>query len=51
MKKVLSLVFALVMSLGTAPVLAWGWGADGDCPYSKQKANQKQSEQVEESDK
>ncbi len=35
----------------SAPVLAWGWGGDGDCPYSKDKANQEKTEQVDESDK
>ncbi len=49
MKKVLPVVFTL--SVISAPVLAWGWGGDGDCPYSKEKGNQEKSEQVEESDK
>ncbi len=47
MKKVLPLMF--VFSIVTSPVLAWGWGSDGDCPYSKDKANQEKTEQVEES--
>ncbi len=47
MKKILPLVFAL--SIGAAPVLAWG---GGDCPFSKDKSNQEtKTEQVEESDK
>ena len=49
MKKVLPVVFAL--SIISGPVLAWGWGSDGDCPYSKDKVNQEKKEQVEESDK
>ncbi len=49
MKKILSLVLAL-STITTAPVLAWGWGNDGDCPYSKDKANEEKTEQVEESD-
>ncbi len=46
MKKILPLAFAF--SIMTGPVLAWGWGGDGDCPYSKGKANQEKTEQVEE---
>ena len=49
MKKILLLVFAL--SLVTRPVLAWGWGGDSNCPYSKDKLNEEKTEQVEESDK
>ncbi len=49
MKKILSLVF--LFSITTAPVLSWGWGGDGDCPFSKDKANQEKTEKVEESDK
>ena len=49
MKRILPLVFALSISAG--PVLAWGVGGDGECPYSKGKANQDKTEQVEESDK
>ena len=49
MKKILPFVFAL--SLVTRPVLAWGWGGDGNCPYSKNKVNQEKTEKVEESDK
>ncbi|KGG14849.1 MULTISPECIES: hypothetical protein [unclassified Prochlorococcus] len=49
MKKNLPVLFALLMI--SAPVLAWGWGGDGDCPYSKDKANQEKTEQVDESDK
>ena len=49
MKKILPAVFAL--SMISAPVFAWGWGGDGDCPYSKDKANQEKNEQVDESDK
>ena len=47
--KILSAVFALSMVWG--PVLAWGWGGNGDCPYSKDKVNQEKTEQVEEWDK
>ena len=49
MKTILLLVFAL--SLGTRPVLAWSWGGDSNCPFSKDKVNQEKTEQVEESDK
>ena len=49
MRRIFPLVFAL--SLVASPVLAWGWGGDGNCPYSKDKANQERNEQVEESDK
>ena len=49
MKKILPAVFAL--SIISAPVLAWSWGGDGNCPHSKEKANQEKTEQVEESDK
>ena len=49
MKKIIPVVVAL--SMISAPVLAWGWGGDGDCPYSKDKANQEKREQVDESDK
>ncbi|WP_320663913.1 hypothetical protein [Prochlorococcus sp. MIT 1223] len=49
MKKVLPVVLAL--SMIPVPVLSWGWGgADGDCPYSKNKANQEKTEQVDEPD-
>ncbi len=48
-KKVLPLFFALTMSVG--PVFAWGWGGEGDCPFSKDKSNEEiKTEQVEESD-
>ncbi len=49
MNKILSLVFLLLMASG--PAFAWGWGGDGDCPFSKDKANQENPEKVEESDK
>ncbi len=50
MKKILPLVFALSISSGSA--LAWGWGGEGDCPFSKEKSNQeRKTEQVEESKK
>ena len=50
MKKFLPLVFALSISAG--PALAWGWGGEGDCPFSKDKSNQEtKTEQVEESKK
>ena len=48
-KKILPVVFAL--SMISTPVLAWGWGGNGDCPYSKGNANQEKTEQVEESRK
>ena len=49
MKKVVSLVFALLV-IGS-PSLAWGWGGEGGCPYSKDKTNQDaKTEQVEETD-
>ncbi len=48
-KKVISLVFAL--SVIGSPSLAWGWGGEGGCSYSKDKANQEtKTEQVEETD-
>ena len=48
-KKVIPLVFALSFFAG--PSLAWGWGGEGGCPYSKDKTNQdKKTEQVEETD-
>tara|TARA_B100000700_G_scaffold294620_1_gene356756 strand:+ start:696 stop:842 length:147 start_codon:yes stop_codon:yes gene_type:complete len=47
-KKLLPLVFAL--SILTDPVMAWGWGGDSDCPYSKGKTNKENTEKVEESD-
>ena len=47
MKKILPIVFAL--SMISAPVLAWGWGSDGNCPHSKDKESQEKTEQVEES--
>ncbi len=49
MKKIFTLAFLLTFASG--PVLAWGWGGDADCPYSKEKASQTKTEQVEESDK
>ena len=46
-KKVVSLAFAL--SVIGSPSLAWGWGGEGGCPYSKDKTNQDaKTEQVEE---
>ena len=48
-KKVISLVFALSV-IGSSS-LAWGWGGEGGCPYSKDKTNQDaKTEQVEETD-
>ena len=48
-KKVIPLVFALSVFAG--PSLAWGWGGEGGCPYSKDKTNQDaKTEQVEETD-
>ena len=49
MKKIISLVFAL--SFIGSPSLAWGWGGEGGCSYSKDKANQEnKTEQVKETD-
>ena len=39
MKKVIPLVFALSVIAG--PSLAWGWGGEGGCSYSKDN-NRKQ---------
>ena len=48
-KKVIPLVFALSVIAG--PSLAWGWGGESGCPYSKDKTNQdNKTEQVEETD-
>ena len=48
-KKFISFVFSL--SVIGSPSLAWGWGGEGDCPYSKDKTNQDaKTEQVEETD-
>ena len=48
-KKVISLVFVLLV-IGS-PSLAWGWGGEGGCSYSKDKTNQdSKTEQVEETD-
>ena len=47
MRKILPVVFALSI----IPVPSWGWGSNGDCPYSKDKVNQEKMEQVEDSDK
>ena len=48
-KKVISLVFAL--SVIGSPSLAWGWGGEGGCSYSKDKTNQEtKTEPVEETD-
>ncbi len=49
MRKIYTFLFAL--SISTAPVASWGWGDSGDCPYSKDKASQENTEQVEESGK
>ncbi|WP_269623473.1 hypothetical protein [Prochlorococcus marinus] len=48
MKFFFTLVLAL--SISTAPLLAWGWGGDGDCPHSKENAKEQKTEQVEDSD-
>ena len=49
MKKVIPLVFALSVIAG--PSLAWSWGGEGGCPYSKDKTNQDaKTEQVAETD-
>ena len=48
-KKVIPLLFTLSVFAG--PSLAWGWGGEGGCPYSKDKSNQDaKTEQVEETD-
>ena len=48
-KKIISLFFAL--SVFGSPSLAWGWGGEGGCSYSKDKTNQDtKTEQVEEND-
>ena len=48
-KKVILLVFAL--SVIGSPSLAWGWGEEGGCSFSKDKANQdSKTEQVDETD-
>ena len=48
-KKLISLVFAL--SVIGSPSLAWGWGGEGGCSYSKDKTNQEtKTEQVKETD-
>ena len=47
MKKVVPLVFALSVIAG--PSLAWGWGGEGGCSYSKDKKSQEtKTEQVKE---
>ncbi len=49
MKKIIPLIFAFSVIAG--PSLAWGWGGEGGCPYSKDKTNQDaKTEQVEETD-
>ncbi len=30
--------------------MAWGWGSEGNCPYSKDQSSQEETEQVEESE-
>ncbi len=48
-KKIIPLFFALSVIAG--PSLAWGWGGEGGCPYSKDKTNQDtKTEQVVETD-
>ncbi len=48
-KKIIPLFFALSVIGGSS--LAWGWGEEGGCPYSKDKTNQDtKTEQVEETD-
>ena len=49
MKKFISLVFAL--SFISNPSLAWGWGGEGGCSYSKEKTNQEtKTEKVKNTD-
>ena len=48
-KNFIPLFFALSVIAG--PSLAWGWGGEGGCSYSKDKTNQDaKTEQVEETD-
>ena len=48
-KKVISLVFAL--SFFGSPSLAWSWGGEGGCSYSKDKTTQEtKTDQVKETD-
>ena len=48
-KKIIPLVFSLSVIAG--PSLAWGWGEEGGCSYSKEKTNQNvKTQQVEETD-
>ena len=48
-KKIIALVFAL--SFIGSPSLAWGWGGEGGCSYSKDKTNQDaKTQQVEKTD-
>ena len=48
-KKVIPLLFTL--SVFASPSLAWGWGGEDGCPYSKDKSKQDaKTEQVEETD-
>ncbi len=49
MKKILSLVFFFFITAG--PSLAWGWGGEGDCPFTKDQEKQENTEKVEESEK
>ena len=49
LKKLISLVFTL--SVIGSPSLAWGWGGEGGCSYSKDKTIQEtKTEQVKETD-
>ncbi len=45
--------FLLTISLfllTTTSVLAWPWGGEGECSFSKDQANQEKSEEIEKSD-
>ncbi len=44
MKKVFPFVFAL--SICSGPSLAWGWGGEGGCSYSKDKNQDTKTEQL-----
>ena len=49
MKKIISLAFSILIS--SSPVLAWGWGDEVNCSYSKETVNPEKSEKVDKSDK
>ena len=47
-RKVFPLI--LFLSISAGPALSLGWSGGGDCPFSKDKTSQENTEQVEESD-